>query len=1068
MSVKIPRRIFLKGALIGNAAVLAWPSRSFWSFTAGAAPGNTGDTLCLVLEGEDFDGLNDFDQTGWRAGVWETDSYQTCTFGGVHIAHKRFLFGAADARAGEVSKMIVVPAAGTYRVWAKYEAPPNYNTRFDIRIIQSGRTVFDLPYGGADHLRQYAFTRENRAQQYWPWGTDHDVGEGLDLDVQLEAGPATVIISKGDNPEPAAERHIDCLMLTTDLSPVTGGAWPGGLVFPVLREISEKNFVYLRLANPAEAPFPIRGNVVTSIHRSPWNNFSTALLQQSPGPWIEPGDSSPWIPVKVDAATDTTLSITTRRLEGGMDQPNDRQDFVLDIAGDSDGGRPIRSLRYTAESASLRIEVPSDWMHRTDPAAATQTAEEICAQLLQTIEGFPDFGSIPQQIRFYGTVGVGHNPEVTQLLQRIKARLGYNSIGQRSSATGLATEVAAFRDAGGQLIERSFTFVHTFDPVRIQQIYNQLEAEGTLQYLDYLSYGDEIHPPRPPVSSEAQREALRPAFIQFLSDRGVSAGELGIPSLDEARITTLAQVRGEEGSTRLYWYSELFLEQSGLNVFAQRTALAESLFGLEVATGVNYSPHPFYWLDIGSWIDVFKNRVATMPWSEDFTFSQPEMSRQVMCYLTDMARAGARYHDLKIRMYVMPHAPGNTPTHVRMNTYAALAHGAKVIDNFWCGPQMFFTENFVRQDQIAMYHVLHDLIREIGIAEDLLHPGRVRPGKVGLLISRATDVYEKSDFTEYAVPESALPEEKVDRSVYNEERKNIYYALRHAQIAVDLITEEDIADGYLDNYQVLYLVGDRVQDAAAGVIANWVQGGGVLFASAGGGFLNQFDEPSSALSDVYGVLAQSLTKSVTVLRAKMELPRAQVIDQVSLELPDASPSQFEALGYHQRLVPAAGAQVLGTYSDGSAAVVQNDYGQGHAVLVGTLPGAAYVRPAIPLRPMDKGGADTKLSQLIPTDFAPGVRALIEYPVRLAGVARDVECSGALVEVTLLESASGWVVPLINYSTQTYAAVDVRIRNLGSFSRVRTVYQTNPAWRMDGSDLIVTLPLDLTEMVLIYR
>src|SRR5262249_31803638 len=150
----------------------------------------------------------------------------------------------------EVAHTVMIPAAGTYRVWAKYEAPPGYNTRFDIRIIQNGEIVFDKPYGGVDHLRQYAFTRVNQAQQYWPWGVDHDVGEGLDKDAPLKAGPATLVIAKVKNPEPAAEIHLDALLLTTDLSPVTGGRWPSGLVYPLLREISDKNFVYLRLTNP--------------------------------------------------------------------------------------------------------------------------------------------------------------------------------------------------------------------------------------------------------------------------------------------------------------------------------------------------------------------------------------------------------------------------------------------------------------------------------------------------------------------------------------------------------------------------------------------------------------------------------------------------------------------------------------------------------------------------------------------------------------------------------------------------------------------------------------------------
>src|SRR5262245_44321103 len=82
-----------------------------------------GDTVYRVVEGEDFQGVGDFQQTGWRVGRWETDAYQTCTFGGVHFSHKRFLLGAVDGRVTEVFRTVDIPRAATYRVWAKYEAP---------------------------------------------------------------------------------------------------------------------------------------------------------------------------------------------------------------------------------------------------------------------------------------------------------------------------------------------------------------------------------------------------------------------------------------------------------------------------------------------------------------------------------------------------------------------------------------------------------------------------------------------------------------------------------------------------------------------------------------------------------------------------------------------------------------------------------------------------------------------------------------------------------------------------------------------------------------------------------
>ena len=68
-------------------------------------------------------------------------------------------------------------------------------------------------------------------------------------------------------------------------------------------------------------------------------------------------------------------------------------------------------------------------------------------------------------------------------------------------------------------------------------------------------------------------------------------------------------------------------------------------------------------------------------------------------------------------------------------------------------------------------------------------------------------------------------------------KKAIYLALRHLQLPVDVVVEDDALSGALTrlNYTALYITEAHVTDAAGAAIAEWVKEGGTVFATAGAG-----------------------------------------------------------------------------------------------------------------------------------------------------------------------------------------------------------------------------------------
>ena len=124
---------------------------------------------------------------------------------------------------------------------------------------------------------------------------------------------------------------------------------------------------------------------------------------------------------------------------------------------------------------------------------------------------------------------------------------------------------------------------------------------------------------------------------------------------------------------------------------------------------------------------------------------------------------------------------------------------------------------------------------------------------------------------------------------------------------------------------------------------------------AGGGFRDEYGEPSTTLLPVYGLRGESLEKVTTFIRPRIELPRLRPLDTISTQR-GGEAIQAPVLAFRQQLDPLPTTEVLARYGDGSPAATANRFGRGQAILWGTLLGAAYVQSGFPspLPPPDRG------------------------------------------------------------------------------------------------------------------
>jgi len=500
----------------------------------------------------------------------------------------------------------------------------------------------------------------------------------------------------------------------------------------------------------------------------------------------------------------------------------------------------------------------------------------------------------------------------------------------------------------------------------------------------------------------------------------------------------------------LYYHSKLYAHHFAIQAQKRITDFVKQYLP-NAHIGANFSPHHGYHYlgETHMWTTLFRRQGMTLPWSEDYIWQVPVGTQQMNSIGLDMFRAGLKGRkDGKIHYYVMPHW-GNTPNSWRRQFYGDLAHGMKIVDLFEFRPvQAAYTENHA--DQPEMYREIRQAFHELGLCEDLVQDGQVRAGQAALWFSEAGDIWDDNQ------PPFAAA------------KRTLYIALKHQQVPLDFVIEEDALDRSLDAYQVLYLADRHVSRAATRAIAEWVQRGGVLFATAGAGMWNEYHQPNQAMRALLGVdqTALEIVGGEELKLEKQDLPFAREIDIIT--------APFAALGKDAQMpviavrsrITLQGAEVRGKFSDNSPAITLHRPAgaKGVAHYAGFLPGLTYFKPALPLRPVDRGSTDDSMAHFIPTDFDPIANTLLSLPVD--ELDRPVRCSEPLVESAVIDAPQGTLIPLINWSKGPVAGLEVRLNSTIQVGQVTRASGRPVTVKKEGNRHVLTLDLEVADALIV--
>ena len=297
-------------------------------------------------------------------------------------------------------------------------------------------------------------------------------------------------------------------------------------------------------------------------------------------------------------------------------------------------------------------------------------------------------------------------------------------------------------------------------------------------------------------------------------------------------------------------------------------------------------------------------------------------------------------------------------------------------------------------------------------------------------------------------------------------KRGLYVSILNQQVPLDFIVGQEASDGTLGRYKVLYLTDNHVSRAASARIAGWVKNGGKLFATAGAGLLDEANQPNTVLRELLGVEQAELVMPVDqqVQFIKQDTAFVKAIENVTMAGPEGGMS-FPVFGIVSKIKAGREAQIRGTFEDQSPAIIARKVGKGDTVYCAFLPSLSYFRPAIPMKPLDRGSTDDAMSHFIPTEFDANVGRLIGSAT--AEVVPPVVSGARLVEPSLIQSKRGTAIVLANWSGQPIKELtltaNTRLPRKASLASGGAVKK-----KKEGGKRIYTFDLEIAGDVLILR
>jgi hypothetical protein len=1016
----------------------------------------------FCLEAEDFS----LDK-GWEV----TDNGYFNSFPNLWSA-KKIVADETDT-AASCHQDIVVVESGIYNLWVHYESAYGFGSLFTIKVLQDGRNAFESTFGNTRQRKHFPFGRGERVQGPWWWHNTDLVYQGGQL--YLNKGKARIIIQKDKNEVPGAKRYIDFIFLTSDLALTPGNDddWTKPNILSHFRKP-----IYCKARLSSESAVPLYLKLKTQFwQRGYYSGPQAAYYVSKDGLSGKAPESNRLL----DRGDETS----TMRLEVSTALPTELHVSACDAKGARVSLKGVElAIGKSEKDIARRVVCTHDqeviiipWGLRVYEKGllggdSIMTLHEVLNRQLDSISAYHPAGRKPKRITITSGLSI-----VSPTYLHLIAATGLNGEFHLTSKEVYgkdAPDLGFITSKGFRSMQNS-----TLTKACYQQKFDDLEAcyAKTAADMKRDGLGDVVQNIKlleePFVMSCSQMRtlpALNSAFRDYLQKCGVQPEDVlsrellrgivssgTVPSKEELWSGVLiGNGMPDEAISNacLYYHSCRFRSKVLAMLCKRATECVEKYFqtGSRSNSGSIYpSSGEFSALMRGDDpFMLFRDRGATafyseMSWGGGGTAAS--LGAQTGSYEGTLARSLSKYYDVPmLGGLVCDPTRGYTPKWVRLYAYSLASQGISGLDLFTLA-----LADCSAIGDIEMLKAIKDISYTLGDVEEYLVGAKVQAAKVALGWSSSTDVWDS------ALPPEAFPPLSGGNNVYPMERHCLFHALRHDQRQVDILSEEDVIEGYLKGYRVYFLVGDHLTPRAAEVVKEWVRQGGILISVAGGGFLDNYNRPLDVLKEVYGISDQDLSKHSNWVRPKLELVHSEPIDTITFSNAGLNGMSLEVYAYRQQFTPKS-AEIWGVYGNGKPAVLCNAYGKGRAVIVGALPGLAYVKHAIPQKPYGRSKiSNDELSSFIPVNYLEDVRRFLDAAIALANISKEIETSEPLVESTIMqcEDRNTLIIPLVNHSLKSLSRLNVSLDLCGITSITSRTHGPIPFRELNGRTVFNT-------------
>jgi hypothetical protein len=469
-----------------------------------------------------------------------------------------------------------------------------------------------------------------------------------------------------------------------------------------------------------------------------------------------------------------------------------------------------------------------------------------------------------------------------------------------------------------------------------------------------------------PVFAEIEKSAALDARMRaWMKARGMTPADAGCASWDDVKV-----IAPSATNKRLSVVSRQFQVDQYIQCF-NGFASAFDAANPNLIPAVNWGMLDYMdGLKLDLW-EMYKQPGFGVVWAEDWYGFEPPGGGAIAWY-ADLMRSQQKYRSLPMGTYPIV-GWGYGPTLTAMKYYERIMRGCTMFETYSYSPRGNQV-SWLEQPETIL--TLARLNRDIAAVEDILVGGKVLPAKVALLYPNSSIVWDA------VAPRAA---------------QGLYTALLQAGIPVDILTEQDLVDGYAKGYEMIFGVGRNIRPDALNALDNFIQTGGNVVWSAPD-IRDQYDEPIAKGAEIFGAKSLVNEANTSPGRWLYELPNAKAIDTVKWDGKDCS-----IYGQKSKIEPLATSQTMATFSDGSPAIIKTPRGKGMVYLYGFAPGFSYMKAGF-------NGDNTALATALCAN--DNERNLATFPAK--NIANAIKVSAPMISARAVTNGVKAFVGLVDY------------------------------------------------------